>query len=341
MALTDITRYCEFFQLQGRRTVQTAGTVWVEVRRNVFQQSPAFHDQRDLAEEASQMLSQSRGLVARWFTPVPQHDGQLHQKQSQTPLYLIRPPYGLDCLGANARSHTRRGLKRVEVRPTEFSAVESQAFAIYEDNGRRLGLFRSDSSLRLRWGQWVKCLSASPGVEFWGAWEQKRMLAFSVVLHSPWGAEIVLQRSLGSALKLYPNNALLYRLASSVFERGVPVLSFGLGEFGASRGGLDHFKRGMRFEEVRLDNHFTWHPRLRWLKFVFSPARVEWLARIQRNTKDRWSRLLPILAHNTREKAPALMPAHDSIPKPAEFSFVKPVTKDVNGRPWPESWRNR
>jgi len=280
MPENEISEYCEFFRLQGRRAVQTASTVWVEVRRNVFQQAPTFRSQRGLAEEASWMLRQTCGLVARWFSPVPQQDCQLSQQYGQTPLYLIRPPYNFESLSPNARSHTRRGLKRVRIAPMSFDRrLESEAWGVYADNARRLGLFRSGAELKTRWSQWGQALFESPCAEFWGAWEKERLVAFSVVLYSPWGAEIVLQRSLGSALRLYPNNALLYRVANSVFERGAPVLSFGLGEFGSSRGGLDHFKTGMAFKKVALENHITWHPRLRWLKYLFTPARLEWLAR--------------------------------------------------------------
>jgi hypothetical protein len=290
MALTDISRYCEFYQLQGRRAVQTASTVWVEVRRNVFQQSPAFNMQRNLADEAAQMLSQTRALAARWFTPAPEIIGH-HETNLHTPVYLLRPPYDLNCLRANARNQTRQGLKRVEVRRTAFDiALEPHAYEVYADNTQRLGLFRSVREMRQRWAQWVETLSACACTEFWGAWEGGRLVAFCVVVFGPWGAEIVLQRSLGQSLQLNPNNALIFTIANSVFDRDEAVLSFGLGEFGANRGGLDHFKTGMAFKVIELQNNFTWHTRLRLFKHVLTPARLKWLARHLRNPESFWGR---------------------------------------------------
>lgn len=279
LPLTDEARYCEFFRLQGFRALQSPNAVWVELHRGVFQQSPPFRFDRDLTKEASEMLRQTKGFTARWFSRA-REQVRNQQHNAYTPLYFIRPPYDLRRLTGNARSHTRRGLKRVHVESVSFDAgLEPSAYSVYADNVQRLELFRNNSDVRQRWAQWVRTLSSSPCTEFWGAWENGHLVAFTVVLFSPRGAEIVLQRSLGAALKLYPNNALLYRITVSVFERGIPFLSFGLGEFGAKRGGLDHFKQGMGFEEVLLEDHFALQPRLGWLRFLLTTIRLRWLAR--------------------------------------------------------------
>jgi len=150
------------------------------------------------------------------------------------------------------------------VQQVEFdTSLERQAFSVYADNVERLGLFRNSEQLKRHWAQWVNTLSKARCAEFWGAWDGARLVAFSVVAFSPGGAEIVCSRSLTGALNLYPNNALVFRIATSVFERGVPVLSYGLGEFGGDKGGLDHFKRDMAFDAIPLQDHFCWHPALR------------------------------------------------------------------------------
>jgi hypothetical protein len=263
----------------GHRVVQTPSTLWFNVRRGVYQPAPPFHLQPEQAREAPEALRQAGGLVCRWFTPAPK-DGGPNQANSHASVYVLRPPYDLSRIQPKARNQTRRGLERVQVRLVKFDAsVERQAFPVYAENVERLGLFRNSGQLKRRWAQWVNTLSRSRCTEFWGAWEGDRLVAFSVVVFSPWGAEIVCQRSLASALNLCPNNALVFNIASSVFERGASLLSYGLGEFGAGEGGLDHFKKGMAFEELPLQEHFCWHPALRFLDSVLTPDRLHDIAR--------------------------------------------------------------
>ena len=279
MLLNDKNTYCEFLELQGHRVVQTPSTVWVDVRRKVFQPTPPFHLHPEQSQEARQALRDARGLVCRWFTPAPAAGGP-NQPNSHASVYVLRPPYELSRIQPKARNQTRRGLERVQVRSMNFDAsVERQALPVYAENVQRLGLFRNSEQLKRRWAQWVNTLSCSRCTEFWGAWEGDRLVAFSVVVFSPWGAEIVCQRSLASHLNHYPNNALVFNIAISVFQRAANILSYGLGEFGSGRGGLDHFKRGMAFEEVPLQEHFCWHPALRFLNPILTPDRLHDFAR--------------------------------------------------------------
>jgi|ERR1035437_9113870 hypothetical protein len=285
MLLSDKSAYCEFLELLGHRVVQTPSTVWVDVRRKVFQPAPPFHLQPEQAREAAQALRQAGGLVCRWFTPTPPC-GTSAQASRHASLYLLRPPYDLGRIQPKARNQTRRGLERVQVRPVKFDgAMERQAFPVYADNVERLGLFEDSEQLKRRWAQWVKALTHSQCAEFWGAWEGDRLAAFSVVVFSPWGAEIVCQRSLASHLNDYPNNALVFNIATSIFQRGVDVLSYGLAEFSSTEGGLDHFKKGMAFEELSLKEHFSWHPALCFLNVVLTPDCVHAVARFVRRAK--------------------------------------------------------
>ncbi len=286
MLPADKSAYCEFLELQGHRVVQTHSTVWVDVRRKVFQPAPPFHLQSEQAGEAPEALRKAGALVCRWFSAAPTPSaGNLAGGHAS--LYVLRPPYDLARIQPKSRNQTRRGLERVQVRCVKFDAsVERQAFRVYADNVERLGLFSNAEQLKRRWAQWTSSLSRSRCAEFWGAWEVDELVAFSVVVLSPWGAEIVCQRSLASHLSHYPNNALVFNIANHVFARGVNILSYGLGEFGSDAGGLDHFKRGMAFQELRLEEHFCWHPALRLLQPVLTPDRFHEGARLLK----RWRR---------------------------------------------------
>jgi|ERR1043166_4632518 hypothetical protein len=280
MLLADKSAYCQFFELQGYQVIETANTIWINVRNNVFQPAPPFNLQPEQASEAGQVLRRARGLLCRWFTPVISSDGAA-QLDAHASVYLLRPPYDMGRIQSKARNQTRRGLERVRVNCVKFdAAVEQAAFSVYADNVGRLELFRTPEQLKRRWTQWVNALSRSRCAEFWGAWEDDRLVAFSVVVFSPWGAEIMCQRSLASHLNHYPNNALVFNIATSVFQRGVTVLSYGLGEFESDQQGLDHFKKGMAFEEVPLREHFCWHPALRLLNPILTAGRLRSAARL-------------------------------------------------------------
>jgi ribosomal protein S18 acetylase RimI-like enzyme len=287
MLPADKSAYCEFLDLQGHRVVQTRGSVWIDVRRRVFQPAPPFHLQPEQAYEARRALRQSCGLACRWFTPA-QMGRSPNQANSTASVYVLRPPYDLSRIQSKARNQTRRGLERVKVCSVNFDpSVESQAFPVYADNVDRLGLFKTSEQMKRRWAQWVSTLSRSRCAEFWGAWEGDRLVAFSVLAFSPWGSEIVCQRSLASHLDHYPNNALVFSIAMSIFQRGAAVLSFGLAEFGSREEGLDHFKRGITFQGVPLQEHLCWHPALRFLDPIFALDRFRVLARLLK----RWTRV--------------------------------------------------
>lgn len=274
--------YREFFELQGYRVFQTRRSIWMNVRRNIFQPAPPFDFQPSREYEAMELLRSTGAVACRWFTEAPP-TMEATRSAGYSNLYVLRPPYGLDRMQSKARNQTRRGLERVEARLVTFNrTIQDQAFVVYADNTSRLGLFANKRQMTERWQKWVNALSQPTCAEFWGAWNSEQLIAFVVVIFSPHGAEIVCQRSLGSALGLYPNNVLVYRIAESAFERGAKLLSYGLGAYGASEGGLDHFKKGMGFEAIRLEDHVTWCPALRLLGPLLTARRVHSLLKMVR-----------------------------------------------------------
>jgi hypothetical protein len=222
------------------------------VRPRVFQPAPPFHFTARREEEARAVLGQSKVLACRWFTPVAESGAEANAS-----VFVVRPPYDMARLSAKGRNQTRRGLERVEVRRGCFNdEVEPTARAVYFDNVQRLGLFRTEADAWKRWRQWESVLRDGSCAQFWGAWKDGALVAFSVVVPTPWGVEIVCQRSSKKFLDAYPNNALVYTIVTEAFRVGDLLVSFGLSEFGSGPGGLDHFKKGMGFEAVRLEEHY-------------------------------------------------------------------------------------
>lgn len=260
-----LSDYAGLLGIMGHKVVRVDNSLWYSVRRRIYQSAFPFHQEDNQAAQARAIVNRGGVLACRWFTR-PQKLGPEHPIGPV--VFVARPPYDLTRLQAKARNQTRRGLERLKVRRDVFTkAIENQAFVVYADNVHRLGLFRHESQRNKRWSQWVNALRASPALDFWGAWQEQALVAYTVTARTPWGLEILCQRSLASALNLYPNNALVFLIVNAAFEQGEPLVSYGLGEFTGGQSGLDHFKKGMAFDETPLQEHFCWHSALR----IFSP----------------------------------------------------------------------
>ena len=266
-----LEQYSEYLRLMGHRVIQTASSLWIDIRPRIFQPAPPFKFNDFYRDELSEVFKASNALACRWFDSKGSSSEASSDEATQF-LYLARPPYDLSDLSQNIRHNTRRGLKRVEVRRVAFDdTTERLAYSVYADDVRRLRLMKSEKSICHRWKTWVTAIRKSRGIEFWAAWQGQTIVAFSVIIQTPWGTEFVLNRSLHSALNLYPNNALIYKITRDAFDRGSPVVSLGLSAFAGDIEGLHRFKTNMGFEALPLQEHQTWHPFVRPVSFLLKP----------------------------------------------------------------------
>jgi len=265
---TSREAYAQFLELMGYSVRMTSTCVWFEVRPHIFQAAPPFRFCADHGFEVRQVLDNTGAWACRWFSQAKNGD-------ADSRVFLVRPPYDLSQLLPKARNQTRRGLERVKVRHAIFDdELAGQARKVYLDNVQRLELFRTEDDALNRWAHWNRALRQASCAEFWGAWKEDKLLAFSVVIRSPWGTEIVCQRSLRECLELYPNNALVFTIVSEAFKCGELLVSFGLSEYGKDEGGLDHFKEGMAFESIGLKEHYDFVSMVSPFKRFLTPKRL-------------------------------------------------------------------
>jgi hypothetical protein len=258
-----LEQYCEFLHLMGHRVIRTQSALWIDIRPWVFQPAPPFRFADIHHGELNDVFKSGKALACRWFNE-PDDLAAKGEAGNATVLYLARQPYDLSRLSKNIRHNTRRGLKRTEVRRVNFDdAMARLAYPIYADDTQRLGLLKGKKRLTQRWATWVKALRGAPGLEFWSAWHETSLVAFSVVIQTPWGTEFVLNRSLHSALNLYPNNALIYSITKGALDGGASVVSLGLSAFTGDIEGLHRFKTSMGFDGFALREQQTWHPVIR------------------------------------------------------------------------------
>jgi hypothetical protein len=286
MSLELSSEYFHYLQLSGHRVIQTSSTLWIDVRPGVFQTAPPFPFNQIQSDEVNGVFESRNVLACRWFS---MNDDVTTSNSSAegTTLYAARPHYDLSSLDPKARNKTRRGLERVEVRRVGLDdRTEPLAYDVYADNVRRLGLFKTEKRIEKRWKTWANTIRKASCVEFWSAWQDKSLVAFTLTARTALGTELVMQRSSHSALDLHPNNALIYTVTKDAFERGSPLVSFGLSAFHGDKGGLHRFKIGMGFRAFPLRQHHQWHPWVRPLGPLLNPHRL-------RNAYLRLSRILP------------------------------------------------
>jgi hypothetical protein len=272
--------YEEYLRLMGHQVVKTSSFLWINTRPRYFQPSPPFILEGEYGVEAAEVLIKTKAFACRWFSraesPVSTMD-----RNGAVKLYVVEPPYELAQLHPKARNQTRRGLERFEVQKVKLDeGIEENALSVYRDNVLRLQLMKTDAQIIEKWGRWMQAIRDSKCTEFWCAKYEGKICAFTVVVQTPWGKEIVLQRSHSGSLKLYPNNALVYTVVKESFNQGASLVSFGLSAFAGGRNSLDHFKCNMGFGATPLQEHFLWHPAIRPFSSLLNSTRLRKLHRL-------------------------------------------------------------
>lgn len=286
MTQDSLQQYSDFLRLNGHRVIQTPSSLWIDVRPLVFQTAPPFNFSQIQGDEVDEVFKSNNVLVCRWFSE-DRASSEGDRREHGSLLFAAKPPYDLSTLDQKARNQTRRGLERVEVRRVDLDErTERLAYDVYADNVRRLGLFKTEKHIDQRWRTWVNTIRKASCVEFWSAWQDRSLVAFTVAVRTGAETELVLQRSLYSSLRLYPNNALVYTVTKDAFERGSRLVSFGLSAYSGDKEGLHKFKIGMGFKALPLYEHLQWHPWVRPLGPLLNPQRL--LSAYQR-----LSRILP------------------------------------------------
>lgn len=264
MTFTDFSApYSDFLRLNGHRVIETQSSLWIDVRPMIFQRARPFNLSHIEKDEVSQVFKSGNVLVCRWF----EIDGEAPAEgrvDERSMVYVAYPPFDLQKLEQKARNQTRRGLERVSVRKMDLDdRTERLAYEVYSDNVKRLGILDSQKQIADRWKVWVNTIRNASCVEFWSAWNDGALAAFTIAVRSGSATELVLQRSAYSALNLYPNNALVYTITKNAFERGSQLVSFGLSGFSDETNGLHRFKVNMGFSALPLKVQYEWHPWIR------------------------------------------------------------------------------
>lgn len=246
-------RMAAYFARLGHRVVRTQSSYWYDARRGFFVSFPHHCLFEPSRGELSALLYRRMAAGARYFSP-PGTGG------AESYMLTVRDrSYDLGHLSANTRSKVRRGLSRCKVDRLEPAFVQAHGREIDEDTLRRIKV--PDP---YPWDVfWRAVKDSSDCVEVWGALDGQRLVAYLVAVLAEGCASIMVARSASDALRLYPNNALIYTFVREMLARpGIGQVLFGMASL-ESYQGVDDFKLSMGFTRTPIRQHLVFHPLLR------------------------------------------------------------------------------
>ena len=247
--------FATWLRRQGHQIIRTASSYWYDAGPRVLQAFP-YHWLIEPGEEEVRGLLLTRGIVAlRYSTPLEAPYGMLSYH------VVLRGPYTLEMLRAQARNGVRRGLSRFQVERIPFARLADEGWSLQADT-----LERQDRTRSMDQGEWQRICTAAvdlPGFEAWGATCDGELAAAMLTarIDDRWCVPYALSRS--KFLREHVNNALFYTVSSDLLAReGVAELFFTLQSLDAPES-VDEFKFRMGFQAQPVRQRVIFHPVLR------------------------------------------------------------------------------
>ncbi len=239
-----------FLERLGHRVTVGPTSYWYDQRRHFGLAFPHAHPIAPPPEELRAIFRASRAVGLRYATPSAAPGRQSYA------FVVDDAAYDLAHLSANTRSKVRRGLKQCEVRQLEPGFVRA--------HGRQAN---DDTVVRLRWegdfydwDRYWDAVAATPDVEVWGALQGTDVLSFLVAPVVDRCPEILVARSRTDALRLYPNNALIFAAVQAWIGRDdIDRVYFGLESLDLVSG-VDQFKESMGFRRLPIGQRIVFSP---------------------------------------------------------------------------------
>lgn len=247
--------FAHFLASTGHRVLRGAGAYWYDASPAFFLSLPSHRQLCPAADELREVMRNQPCAGLRFPAPLDGPGKLSYQIVCDT------PGYGLPSLGANTRSKVRRGLRRCEIVPVAFATIAALGRDADRDTLARQG--RAERLAGAAWQRFWDAASATAGMEGWAAFVGGEMAAFLVSVRFDDCVEFLLARSRSEYLDAYPNNALIFHVASEMLtQRGLRQITFGL-ESLEPVGPLDQFKFSMGFRAEPLRQRIVFHPVLR------------------------------------------------------------------------------
>jgi hypothetical protein len=264
--------FAEWLRRQGHRVVRTPSSYWYDAGPRVFQAFP-YHWLIEPSNREVRNLMLRRGIAAlRYSTPLTASSGAVSYH------VVLRSPYNLEMLRAQARNGVRRGLSRFQVERIAFERLADEGWSLQADTLERQG--RTKSMRQEEWQRICRAADGLPGFEAWGAICDGDLAAalLTARIDDTWCVPYALSHS--RFLREHVNNALFYSVSCDLLARAdVREIFFTLQSLDAPES-VDDFKFRMGLMAEPVCQQVLFHPCLRPLARRKAHALVlRWLAR--------------------------------------------------------------
>ena len=244
-----------FFAKAGFKTHRSPTGCWYEAGPRFLLGVPT-HQSLDVdPSEAREIFRASGALGLRYVT------SRADRGRTSWQMSASGADYSMESFSGNTRSKIRRGLKNHEIRRVsgeELKRVGEQSFL---DTVERQG--RADRYGIERWHRLLDAADQTPGIEIWSTWNEGTLTAYLLIMVFKDSCELYEARSRNDALRLYPNNALIYTVTEDILvHRRLAEVTFGI-EGLEELDTLDQFKLAMGFVQKPIRQHVIFHPALR------------------------------------------------------------------------------
>jgi ribosomal protein S18 acetylase RimI-like enzyme len=247
--------FAEWMRRQGHRVVRTESSYWYDAAPGVFQAFP-YHGLITPSEAEIRRLMLRRGVIAvRYSTPFESGRG--------VPSYhiVLREPYTLDLLKAQARNGVKAGMNRFKIEQIPFERLATEGWVLQQDTLARQDRLRSMT--RAEWERICRAASDLQGFEAWAATAEGELAAAVIVarLDSTFCMPFALshRRFLGE----HVNNALFFCVSRELLQReGVESLFFTVQSLDAPAN-VDEFKFRMGLQPRLVRQCVDLNPLLR------------------------------------------------------------------------------
>jgi hypothetical protein len=247
--------FAEWLRRQGRQVIRTASSYWYDAGPRVFQAFP-YHWLIEPSDKEVRDLMLGRGIAAlRYSTPLVAASGAVSYH------VVLRGPYNLEMLRAQARNGVRRGLGRFKVERITFERLADEGWNLQADTLERQG--RTRSMQQAEWQRICRAADGLPGFEAWGAICDDGLAAalLTARIDDTWCVPYALSHS--RFLREHVNNALFYAVSCDLLAReGVTEIFFTVQSLDAPES-VDDFKFRMSLTAKPVRQRVVFHPALK------------------------------------------------------------------------------
>lgn len=237
---------------RGLKVYKTTSSYWYEAESRALQAFP-YHWLICPSEEEIQHLLIEHGILSlRYSTPLQFPGGKISYH------VMLRNPYHMDMLKAQARNGIKRGLSYCRIEQISFERLATDGWSMQRDTLDRQNRLRSMT--QFEWQRMCRAAADLPGFETWAALVDGELAAAVVVFQIEGIWQVPFALSHRKFLRDHVNNALFYIVSRTLLAReGADGIFFTVQSLDAPPS-VDEFKFRMGLSPQPVRQRVDFHP---------------------------------------------------------------------------------